>query len=337
MHHHDLSPTSGPLGAGATFDAPPVAPNARGAPRRVGVEVEFAGISARKAAQALHSVFGGTLVEDDPHAFLVNGSGLGDLRVELDTRYVHPQAHGSTLPVRLGRRPAAWLGAALGGIVPRELITAPVAMERMPEIDRAVAVLRVAGATGRGTSWAGSFGLHFNVDPPRLDAMSLTAALKAFLLLEPWLRRSEEARHRRLRVGREAFPVAYVDHVLAPNYWPSLPVLANDYLASNPTRRRGLDLLPALLHLDEARVRAKLPYEKIGRRPVLHYRLPQARVGEAGWSMAPAWNRWLAVERLAADPDRLGMLGRTWLAIGGSGQGWMRQLARMVRASAFAG
>ncbi len=32
---------------------------------------------------------------------------------------------------------------------------------------------------------------------------------------------------------------------------------------------------------------------------MLHYRMPQAHVGLAGWSLAPAWNLWVGVEELA--------------------------------------
>jgi hypothetical protein len=53
------------------------------------------------------------------------------------------------------------------------------------------------------------------------------------------------------------------------------------------------------------RVRARLPNEKIGKRPTFHYRLPDARVSDPGWSIAPDWNRWVAVERLAVDRPRL--------------------------------
>ena len=42
--------------------------------------------------------------------------------------------------------PAAWLGSALQGVVPRELITAPLPADRLAGVDRAVAVLRAAGA-----------------------------------------------------------------------------------------------------------------------------------------------------------------------------------------------
>ncbi|HWL70344.1 MAG TPA: hypothetical protein VNS22_18460, partial [Geminicoccus sp.] len=88
-------------------------------------------------------------------------------------------------------------------------------------------------------------------------------------------------------------------------------------------RDRALDLLPVLLQLDRKRVRARLPFEKIGGRPALHYRLPWAQVGEPGWSIVPDWQRWMAVERLAADPDRLAVLSLAFLR-GGDGAAMKR-------------
>jgi hypothetical protein len=199
-----------PRRSAVAFD-PLLSRRATSGARRVGVEVEFMGLSARTAAQALSVELGGTLAEEDPHAFLVRGACLGDLTVELDIRYAHPQrAYGTTLPLRLGPRTAAWLGSALSGIVPRELITAPMALDRLPDVDQAIDVLRRAGATGHGTTRFGSLGLHFNIDPPSLSAEPLTATLKAFLLLEPWLRhetvRAEEQRLELARFVWTGFP-----------------------------------------------------------------------------------------------------------------------------------
>ena len=50
----------------------------------------------------------------------------------------------------------------------------------------AVEVLRLAGARETGPA---AFGLHFNPEPPRLDAETITAILKAFMLLNEALLR----------------------------------------------------------------------------------------------------------------------------------------------------
>ena len=89
------------------------------------------GPGVREAANALAAGFGGIVVEEDPHAVTVRGTRLGDLTIELDLRHAHPQRHRRTLPVRLGRRSAALLGFALGRVVPRELITAPLPLDRL--------------------------------------------------------------------------------------------------------------------------------------------------------------------------------------------------------------
>ncbi|MGK9167836.1 amidoligase family protein [Inquilinus limosus] len=284
------------------------------------------GPSARRAARALAAGVGGEVVEEDAHALAVRGSALGDLAVELDLRYAHPQRHGKTLPVRIGPRGAAGLGWLVSGAVPRELIVPPLPVERLAEVDRALDVLRAAGARGRGATLFGSLGLHFNIDAPAADLRRITAIMVAFGLMESRLRREiADGRWRLERHLPPPYPPAFLHRIAAPDYRPDQAGLIDDYLAANPTRDRGLDLLPLLLSLDPARVRARLPYEKIAARPVFHYRLPQAHLGAVGWSIAPDWNRWVAVERLAADGERLAAAarayrteGRAWPAETGS-------------------
>jgi hypothetical protein len=304
------------------FDRPPSTRTADGLPRRVGVEVEFMGPGVREAARALAAGLGGIMIEEDPHAVTVRGTRLGDLTVELDLRHAHPQRHGRTLPIRLGQRSAALLGFVLGGVVPRELITAPLPLDRLDEVDGAIAMLRHGGATGRGavrpgSSQLGSLGLHFNVDVPELTIETILAHLRAFMLLDPWLRTTSFATRNERVTAPPDFPEGYTRLVLSPDYRPDLADFSDDYLAANPTRDRALDLLPLLLHLDGPRVRRRLPREKISARAVFHYRLPQAHVGDAGWSIAPDWNRWTVVERLAADHERLSELSLAWLLFKG--------------------
>lgn len=293
---------------------PPILLAANGTLRRVGVEIEFLGPSARVAAEALARDLGGTCEAEDPHAFRIISSRFGELMIETDLRHVHPDRHPE-LGLRLDRRVAAWLGTAVSSFVPRELITAPLPLARLPEINMVIERLRTAGARGRGAVLWGSLGLHFNIDPPRLDAETVVAFLKAFLLLSDRLRReTTRGSLRRILVAPPDYPQAYKRRVLDPDYWPDLAVLTDDYLAANPTRRRALDLLPLLASFDEERVRSVLPHEKIGSRPVFHYRLPQAHLSDPAWSIMPDWERWLNVERLAASPGQLAAMGQTALS-----------------------
>ena len=323
-----LSQTGEALQGADAFDDPPVRENAAGRLRTVGVEVEFGALSARQGATALTEALGGFVVEEDAHALIVRGSALGDLMVEIDTRYAHPQRHPGTRWGRLGGAGAARLGSAVRAIVPRELVTGPVSLDRLALVQRAVEALHLAGAQ---ETWPIAFGLHFNPEPPRLDAETIAAILKAFMLLNDWLRRESRPRRlsHRLGFGRN-FPSAYMRRVIAADYWPSLDNLMDDYLAANPTRNRDLDLLPLFLHFDARRVRARVPEEKIGSRAALHYRLPTARVSQPGWSIAPDWNRWVAVERLAMDRPRLEKLASAYRATSREPRSWAEISAKLA-------
>jgi hypothetical protein len=52
-------------------------------------------------------------------------------------------------------------------------------------------------------------------------------------------------------------------------------------------------------------------------RPAFHYRLPNCMIDEPEWTVAREWNTWVAVERLAADPGRLGALSREYMRADG--------------------
>src|SRR3712207_4615544 len=84
------------LSTAIDFTMPPVLHNERGEVRTVGVEIEFVGPSAEKTVQALQEALGGRLIEEDPHAFALKDSAIGDLTVELDSRILHPDKQAGT-------------------------------------------------------------------------------------------------------------------------------------------------------------------------------------------------------------------------------------------------
>ncbi|RDI61940.1 amidoligase family protein [Microvirga subterranea] len=313
------------------FAMPPVLHNGQDRMRTVGIEVEFVGPTAEQTILALQEKLGGQITEDDPHSFVLQDSTLGDMSVELDSRILHPgkgdKSHGRVLP-----RIAAWFGFAARHLVPCELVSAPVPLDRLHELDRVLTVLRELGAKGTQDGPFYAFGLHFNPEIPRQDAETVTAFMKSFVLLNPWLRREVAPDATRDLLGfADPFPPDYVRKVASPDYWPDVATFIDDYLAANPTRNRDLDLLPLLHHLDAARVRAALPHEKINGRPTFHYRLPDARVSDPGWSIAPEWNRWVAVERLAADRERLDAVGAAYLAFEGEDKSWANVVEQVVQ------
>jgi hypothetical protein len=312
------------------FAEPPTLLNAEGRMRSVGIEIEFAGPTALEVAQAIARELGGSIREDDPHAYAVSGTAVGDMKVELDIRYLHPQKKDTLLGGVIPKI-AAWFGTAASYVVPCELVTAPVPIDRLHEFNRVIEILRGMGAKGTQDAALYAFGLHFNPEIPRQDGETAAAFLKSFVLLNSWLRRQVVPDTTRHLLGfADPFPPDYVRMLVAPDYWPELPSFIDDYLAANPTRNRDLDLLPLLLHLDEHRVRAALPSEKINGRPTFHYRLPDARVSDPGWSIAPDWNRWVQVERLAASRARVDAVGAVYLAFVGEDKSWADTVERIA-------
>jgi hypothetical protein len=259
-----------------------------GTPRRVGVELEVAGASPAIMAGLLRELRGGRLVELDPYRLRVEDSALGEVTVELDLRLAHPPA---------GRRggPLAWLARGIGLVAGRlarvELIFPPLPPARLPELDRLVALLcqRMPGLRFDGP--------HLNPDVALAAPAYIVALLRAFMRLAPRLR-AEMGVAATGRLGfSSAFPPDYEALVTDPGYRPDTDRLIDDYLAANPTRYRELDLLPLFSFLAPERVRPRLWLQKVTPRPVFHWRMPGARPF-AG--IVADWNRWVAVERLAA-------------------------------------
>jgi hypothetical protein len=270
--------------------------------RRVGVEIEFAGIDTPAVAELVRDWTGGELRSLTEHEHEIE-TLEGTYKVELDSVPVKKIARAEGPIVEAA---AELVGKVAQQIVPCEIVTPPLPESALPRLDELVQ--RLADAGGRGTFDAlrFAFGLHFNPELLDPSAPQILAHLQAFGLLYPWLLEASEVDvTRRITVYVDPFPSAYVDHILRDDYAPDVGTLIDDYLAYNPTRNRALDCLPLFAHLDPARVRACLDDPRIKPRPAFHYRLPNSRVGEPGWVITDEWARWKRVERLANDADAL--------------------------------
>jgi hypothetical protein len=200
-------------------------------------------------------------------------------------------------------------------VVPIEIGSPPIPMDQLSPLEDLRQVLRRAGAKGTRASIFYAFGLHFNPELPSLDVQTLLAYLRAFLLLYPWLRqRVELDLSRAISPYVNRFPSEYARLVLDPDYQPDAARFIDDYLEHNPTRNRGLDLLPALACLDEDRaLRSVEDPHLVKSRPALHYRLPNCDIDDPRWTLASEWNTWIAVERLAIEPARMLAMCRDYL------------------------
>ena len=147
--------------------------------------------------------------------------------------------------------------------------------------------------------------LCINTEIPRLDAATVQRYLEAYALLQWWLVDAHDVDPtRRLSPYIDLYPEAYLHRVLTRDT-PDMAQLFDDYLEHNATRNRALDLLPILKEIDAPRIERDIDDPKVKARPAFHYRLPNCHVERDDWSLAPAWNTWLVVERLAGrDDDR---------------------------------
>ncbi|SHE98826.1 Putative amidoligase enzyme [Modicisalibacter ilicicola DSM 19980] len=308
-----------------TPEAPPHPRTESGHLRRVGVEIEFAAIAPSKAAELVRAHFGGTLEHLSPHRLKVSGSQWGDFTIELDSKYVHPdhkvvEKAGTQddewqhLRLELHQRTRRLLGDAVAGIVPTEIVCPPIPWLALNELDALFDALRLQGARDTRDSLLYGFGLHLNPEVASAEASDLLAQLRAYMILAAWLREEID-----IDITREVLPHAnpftkeYALKILDPGYAPDLDTLIDDYLVANPSRNRELDLFPLFAYLRPGHPSPLLADELVKPRPTFHYRLPNAQLSQPDWSAVSEWNRWVEVERLAADADLLAERGAAYV------------------------
>lgn len=304
------------------FVLPGAVRNRRGDVRKVGVEIEFGGISLPDAAEAIRAAYDGELRQDHEHRFTVV-TALGEFEVTFDSTLLSDKKYEQVLE-RLGMPVTDGVKGAVEGalrrigetFLPLEVGTPPIPVTQLDELNKLERALRDRHAEGTRAGLLYAFALHLN--PEAHDAHAgaeVAATLRAFLLLYEWLfRRADVDRLRRMLPFINPFPEAFARRVIDPDYVPDMPTLIDDYVRANPTRNRPLDLLPLLAFNDpDLMARPELAGQKVSPRPTYHYRLPNSLIDDPRWSIAQEWEQWVLIERLAADPDLLRGLARSYL------------------------
>ncbi|MDN3517318.1 amidoligase family protein [Aquisalimonas lutea] len=306
------------------FPQPPAVTTEGGTPRRLGVELEFAGLDLETVSATVMAVHGGRLVRDSRFSHRITDTPWGTFTTEIDTALLKQGSYLDLLE-RLGFsnvREAAYrervddlLARVAGVIVPHEVVTPPIPFAEAHRLEELRRALQAAAAQGTRASLFYAFGLHLNPEAASLDAGSLVAVLRAFLLLSDWLYlRGGVDWSRRVTPYISDFPLPYRQMILAPDYCPDREQLIGDYLHHNPTRNRVLDMLPLFRHIAGDSVVDEVPEAHLVRaRPAFHYRLPDCRIDEPAWTLAGEWQGWVAVEWLAARPGRMQRMTEAYL------------------------
>ena len=301
--------------------SPPEPLNVQGRIRRVGVEVEFAGLPPQQTGELVRNLFGGELQQISPHRLKVDDTRWGTFTIELDTQYAHPdirlmeqvssqdtewerQRHQRR--IEFHHKTRALIGDVVTGLVPTEIVCPPVPWNELGQLDKLFAALHAHGAKGTDASLLYGFGLHLNPEVASLETQYLLRQFRAFLLKATWLRKEINVDiTREVLPHANPFPKHYTLKMLDEDYAPDLDTLIADYISFNPTRNRELDLYPLFAYLRPDYPDELFRNNLIKPRPTFHYRLPNAQLSHRGWGAVMEWNRWVSVERLAADHKEL--------------------------------
>lgn len=299
---------------------PDIREKADGSERRVGLEFEFAKLGPEEAADAVYAVFGGEVRKKNNFVYTIEETAYGKFTVEMDAsmlkekRYEHYLSMlGIDLTEDAERIEKILLGLT-ADLVPCEVVTPPLPFSSLNEAEDLRSKLHMLHAMGTRASFTYAFGLHLNVEPPDTELETIKAYLVSFLLLEDWIRQRGVDLTRVLSPYIDTFPGKYLTMVFDEGYHPeSIEELADDYMTYNPTRNRPMDMLPMFSELvPDVLERHPVEHHLIKGRPAFHYRLPDCRLDDPGWTVAQEWEVWLEVERLARDHERREAMCRDW-------------------------
>ena len=315
------------------FHSPPQCALSAGNERRVGYEIEYAGVDMDDAASLLRDVVGGEIKRSNPFHYELCDTRFGDFVIEIDARILHEQEYerylrgvGIDIDKLDLRGPVEALIGSLASIaVPQEIVTPPLPLSCMDVMEDIRSALVDAKARGTSNSVLYGFGVHINPDLPSPEASSLLAHLRAYCLLYDWIcERGEIDWTRRIGPFIRPYPQGYVELLMQSDYAPDRAQLASDYVAHMPSRNYALDMLPALVELEGKNLLQTVKHaELVKPRPAFHYRLPNCDIANPEWRIADVWNDWVEVERLAADAPRLEEVMQAYRA---HQSGWVKPL-----------
>ncbi|MFD2531044.1 amidoligase family protein [Gracilimonas halophila] len=327
-----------------SFRNPPKIKNQDGKERSVGFEFEFTGVEMKDAAEMTSELYGGKVEQISGYEYAVNDSEFGDFSLELDASLFLNKKYEKVLKsvgldvdkLKNKEKLEDTLRDMASTVVPFEIITPPIPISSLEQMDRLVEKLREWKAKGTGSSFFYAFGLHLNPEVPELSAESILHHLKAYVMMDAWIRKDANIDlARKITPYINEYEMDYIRFILQEDYKPDLKTLITDYFKFKNSRNRPLDLLPVFMFMDEKTTKGLLEEELTSARPTFHYRLPNCSIEDESWSLAEEWNRWLLVEQLANDEKSLDQYSRAFLnmdekSVFGMKKKWIKLMDRWV-------
>lgn len=279
--------------------------NSEGEVRRVGFEIEFIDYSLDNSVELIQSLFGGHIRQENDHLIHVDETPYGKFSIERDLNLLQSLSkksieNKSENKVDIEGVANELLTPLLKKVVPVEIVTPPLSFNQVDIVDLIIDELKKTPAKDTSKNIFSAFGLHINPELPGLDVDTIIHYLKAYCLLNAWLRDKIDVDFsRKILPFVDEYPRSYVSLILNESYQPDITTLIDDYIKHNKTRNRSLDMLPLFKNINHDQVTKLLPRESIKARPTFHYRLPNTSFTNDDWSVKKEWSRWLVVEILA--------------------------------------
>lgn len=289
----------------------------------MGIELEFSGMNLKDISESIQKLYGGEITYHGKYVSDIHTeqfSDYGPFAVELDASLLKDGKMAAYLNQLVkGRQKLAdkiedIIANSAMDFVPMEIVSPPILITDLPELDKLRGALYEQAAEGTKSSVFNAFGLHLNPEVPSLEASEIRDFLRAFIIMYDWL----EQRHdvdttRQITPYIDPFPSSYAKCIMQKDYNPDIETLIDDYLKHNPTRNRPLDMLPLFTFIDEERVLKVVDDGLTSSRPTFHYRLPNCDISNPEWSLAEEWNHWVVVERIASSKSKLDRLRTSYL------------------------
>jgi len=305
-----------------TFKKPPITTNPSGDERKIGFEFEFTGVEMEEVAVLLSNLYRGKIKQVSTYEYQVKETKLGDFTLELDAQLIREKKYEKFLK-NIGIDLSEFEGQEqvedslkdlASYVVPFEIITPPIQFSDIHQLTNLVDELRKHRAKGTGSSFIYAFGLHINPEIPDDSISTLLNYLRAYVLLDPWIRQDIKVDvSRRITPFINRFEDDYMEHILNPEYQPNQTGFIKDYFTFGNSRNRPLDLQPLFMYLNEELTSELLEDTLTSSRPTFHYRLPNCSLEDEAWTLASEWNRWVLVETLAVDEESLLQYCRAYL------------------------
>ncbi|MBR9870595.1 MAG: hypothetical protein GYB26_05600 [Gammaproteobacteria bacterium] len=284
--------------------------------RKVGVEIELSGLSYDALIEHASRLLGGNPELQSRYVTSIKTDD-GDYTIELDSdpiKDLNLADEGLPSSIReLASHAMDAIDFAAEKIVPLEIVGPPLPLSKLHIMETLVDELRDLGALGSREALYFAFGLQLNPELPDLEPGTIVRYLQAFSALYEWLKsRHQIDISRKFTTYIEPWSTKYTEKLMQDTYAPDLRGLMTDYLDSNPTRNRALDLLPLFAHLDADYLAEFVQDPRIKSRPTLHYRLPDCDIDNPNWHFSSVWNDWVVLEKLANNAQDLAELRKKY-------------------------